>query len=327
MIKIIAINSIKRYVILAVELAKIAQMKYAVGVKPIRRYVILMKKKVQEYSTRQYMLSTDYEIFHYKNTELSGVSLHHHDFYECYLFISGDVTYLIEGKSYRLEPGDIVLINSKELHQAVINSRDEVYERIVLWLDRGFLKGLSDGKTNLSFCFEGNSKKNVLRADFETQKNIRMVLNKILSLQEAKNFGYELLYAAYITELMVYINDLAITKDVSLNVDIKKSNLIDSIIDHINNNLEEDITIDELSEKFYLSKFHLSREFKKHTGTTIHRYIVQKKLIRAKELILDDIPIMDVYKQCGFGDYSNFFRAFKNEYGVTPKQFYEMMAR
>jgi AraC-like DNA-binding protein/mannose-6-phosphate isomerase-like protein (cupin superfamily) len=284
-----------------------------------------MKRKVQEYSNRQYMLSTDYEIFHYKNTELSGVSLHHHDFYECYLFISGDVTYQIEGKIYYLKPGDIILINSKELHQAIINNKDIVYERIVLWMSKSFLKKLSDSKTDLTLCFESKGKKNVLRTDFETQKNIRLVLNKIISLQQSKGFGYELLYTAYITELMVYINNIAVMKDVDLNVDIEKSNLIDGIIDYIINHLEEDITVDELAEYCYLSKFHLLREFKKHTGTTIHRYIVQKKLILAKELILNQMSIMDVYKKCGFGDYSNFFRAFKNEYGVTPKQFYEIM--
>lgn len=286
-----------------------------------------MKSKVQEYSTRQYMLSADYEIFHYKNTELTGVNLHHHDFYECYLFISGDVTYHIEGKIYYLKPGDIILINSKELHQAIINSKDVVYERIVLWMSKPFLKKLSDGKTDLTLCFESKDKRNVLRTNFETRKNVRLVLNKIISLQMAKGYGYELLYAAFITELMVYINNIAFMKHADLNIDIKKSNLIDGIIDYISNHLEEDITVDELAEYCYLSKFHLSREFKKHTGTTIHRYIVQKKLILAKELILDTMPIMDVYKKCGFGDYSNFFRAFKNEYGVTPKQFYEAMSK
>ncbi|MNI62828.1 Bifunctional transcriptional activator/DNA repair enzyme AdaA [compost metagenome] len=124
---------------------------------------------------------------------------------------------------------------------------------------------------------------------------------------------------------MVYINTILFNKDIVLDIDIKKSNLIDSIIEYINNNIEEDITIDELAEYCYLSKFHLSREFKRHTGTTIHKYIVQKKLIQAKELILNNISIKEVYKKCGFGDYSNFFRAFKNEYGVTPKQFYESM--
>lgn len=286
-----------------------------------------MKRKVQEYSTRQHMLSNDYEIFHYLNTNLTGVSLHHHDFYECYLFISGDITYNIEGKTYYLEPGDIVLINSRELHQVIVGNKDTVYERIVLWMDRSFLKSLSSKETDLTLCFESPKKKNVLRTDFETQKNIRIILNKVLSLQEYKGIGYELLYKAYITELMINLNNIAFREEVRLSIDIKKSNLIDGIIDYINSHIEEDITVDELSGYFYLSKFHLSREFKKHTGITIHKYIVKKKLIQAKELILEQIPVMDIYKQCGFGDYSNFFRAFKNEYGVTPKQFYELMTK
>jgi AraC-like DNA-binding protein len=286
-----------------------------------------MKRKTHEYLTRQYMLSSDYEIFHYANNDITGISLHHHDFYECYIFISGDVTYLIEGKTYYLKPGDIVLINSKELHQAVINNRETTYERIVLWINRSFLKELSTAETDLSLCFENPDRKNVLRGDVDLQQNIRLLLNKLISLEQYKGIGYELLYKAYITELMIYINNLALNDIVQSNIDIKKSNLIDRVIEYINDHIEEEITIDELSKCFYLSKFHLSREFKKHTGTTIHRYIVQKKLIEAKELILKEVPIIDVYKQCGFGDYSNFFRAFKNEYGVTPKQFYEAMVK
>lgn len=286
-----------------------------------------MKRRTHKYLTRQYMLSSDYEVFHYLNNDLASVSLHHHDFYECYFFISGEVTYLIEGKTYYLEPGDIVLINSKELHQAIINSKDTNYERIVLWINRMFLGELSNKEMDLSLCFESMERKNVLRADFELQKNIRLILNKIISLENYKGKGYELLYKAYITELMVHINNLAFSNNVQLSVEIKKSNLIDGIIEYINNRIEEDITVDSISEYFYMSKFHLSREFKKHTGTTIHRYIVQKKLIEAKELILKEVPITSVYKQCGFGDYSNFFRAFKNEYGVTPKQFYEAMIK
>jgi len=286
-----------------------------------------LKSKTHEYLTRQYMLSSDYEIFHYLNTDLVSISLHHHDFYECYLFISGDVTYLIEGKSYYLKPGDIVLMNSKELHQAVLNNKDPRYERIVLWINRAFLKELSTKKTDLSLCFEGPNRKNVLRGDIELSKNIKVLLGKLLGLEYYKGMGRELLYKAYIMEIMVHLNNLAFNEAVRLDDDIKKSNLIDGMIEYINNHIEEDITIDKLSEHFYLSKFHLSREFKKHTGTTIHRYIVQKKLIEAKELIIKETPIIEVYKQCGFGDYSNFFRAFKNEYGVTPKQFYRALVK
>lgn len=286
-----------------------------------------MKGKTHEYLTRQYMLSSDYEIFHYLNTDLDSISLHHHDFYECYLFISGDVTYLIEGKSYKLKPGDIVLVSSRELHQAIINNKKAKYERIVLWINRVFLKELSNEDTNLSLCFEEAGRKNVLRGDIELTKNIKALLDKLLNLEYYRGMGRELLYKAYITEIMVHLNNQVFNGAVLLGDDIKKSNLIDGMIEYINCHIEDDMTIDRLSEHFYLSKFHLAREFKKHTGTTIHRYIVKKKLIEAKELIIKDTPIIEVYKQCGFGDYSNFFRAFKNEYGVTPKQFYEAMIK
>lgn len=284
-----------------------------------------MKRKTHEYLTRQYMLSSDYEIFHYLNNDLTSIGLHHHDFYECYLFISGDVTYFIEGKNYYLKSGDIILINSKELHEAIINNKNIIYERIVLWINRSFLKELSTKEIDLSLCFESSHRKNLLRGSIELQQSIKELLGKLLSLEYYKGIGYDLLYKAYITELMVHINNLAFNDILRLGDDIKKNTLIDGIIEYINNHIDEDITLDMLSEYFYLSKFHLSREFKKHTGTTIHRYIVQKKLIEAKELILKDIPITCVYKQCGFGDYSNFFRAFKNEYGVTPKEFYAMI--
>lgn len=283
-----------------------------------------MKKKIHSYQTRQQMLSKDYEIFHYSDTKLEKVNLHHHDFYECYLFISGDVTYLIEGKTYSLRPGDIILINSTELHQPIINDNSIPYERIVLWIDKVFLNNLSTEVTDLTLCFEDLERENVIRASFEMQQNIKAILHKLLNYESYSGMGSDLLYKAYLIELMVHLNMLLFYNDFKLDVDIKKNNLIDGIIQYINNHIEEEITIDELSKQFFLSKYHLLREFKKHSGTTIHKYIVQKKLIQAKEFILKGIPINSVYKQCGFGDYSNFFRAFKNEYGVTPKHFYEL---
>ena len=286
----------------------------------------MKKKGIHKFLTRKHMLPRDYEVFHFLNTDLPFLYLHHHDFYEFYLYISGNVTYLIEGKSYNLQLGDIVLINTRELHQAIVNSMKIPYERIVLWINKSFLQGLSTPEIDLTLCFESIAKKNVIRADVEDQQNIKIQLNKLLSLENYKGPGKNLLYKAYIIELAIYLNNLVFNDKSHLDITVQKNHLIEEIIEYINNHIDEDITIDELSKEFYLSKFHLSREFSKHTGTTIHRYIVQKKLILAKELILKGYPINSVYKQAGFGDYSNFFRSFKNEYGVTPKQFYNLMA-
>ncbi|MBE6089637.1 MAG: helix-turn-helix domain-containing protein [Clostridium beijerinckii] len=284
-----------------------------------------MKRKIHEFFTRKHMLSSDYEIFHFLNTDVPFQYLHNHDFYEFYLYLSGDVTYLIEGKSYNLKSGDIVLINTRELHRAVINSMKVPYERIVLWINKSFLHELSTPETDLTQCFENIEKSNVIRADFQIQQNVRAQLSKLLELENYKGLGKDLLYKAYIIELIIQLNNLVLSHKSDFDIDVTKSSLIDGIVEYINNHINEELTIDELSKEFYLSKFHLSREFKKYTGTTIHRYIVQKKLIQAKELILKNYPINSVYKQSGFGDYSNFFRAFKNEYSISPKQFYELM--
>jgi AraC-like DNA-binding protein len=256
---------------------------------------------------------------------LKNVSLHHHDFYEVYFFVKGEVNYKIEGRDYELKPGDVLLLNYKELHQALIENPNQLYERYVLWLNRDFLASLSSEKTDLRRCFEDKEKKNLIRTTIENQQLIRGILDKLLYLEGSKEMGHDLLYKAYITELMVALNRISFDEESRIQHTMKKNQLIDSVIHYINENLEENITMDSLSNEFYISKYHLSREFKKHTGITLYRFIVKKRLIRSKELILEDLPITSVYERCGFGDYSNFFRAFKCEYGITPKKFYELM--
>jgi len=289
--------------------------------------VIKVKNKTQQYLSRQSMLTNDYEIFHYYDRTLDKVNLHHHDFYECYFFIAGDVTYIVEGKIYSLLPGDIVLVNTKELHQLVINNREISYERIVLWLDKSFVGNLSTETTDLEKCFEDSERVNVIRSDLETQQILKSILNKLLNLDSYKGIGIDLLYRAYIIELLIALNNILFHRNEKFTLEIEKSSLVDEIIHYINTHLDEEIKLDDLSDQFFISKFHLLRIFKKQSGTTIHKFIVQKKLILAKELILTGMAINQVYEHCGFGDYSNFFRAFKNEYGITPKQYFELLRR
>ena len=81
------------------------------------------------------------------------------------------------------------------------------------------------------------------------------------------------------------------------------------------------LTLDQLSEKFFISKYHLLRKFDAQVGTTVHRYILQKRLLNAKQLLAGGVPPNEVCQYCGFGDYANFYRAFKAEYNQTPRQY------
>ncbi len=286
-----------------------------------------MKTGRQRFQTHQQMMTSDYEVYHYFDRGMTSVNLHHHDFCEIYLFLDGSVSYQIEGRNYELKPGDIVLINSSELHQAVIHDLSKPYERIVLWLNRNYIRDLSTELTDLALCFEGPDHKNVIRADVERQQVFRSLLNRLITLKDYKGYGQDLYPRTLITELLLYSNEEMALINQRQRVEVRKNRLIDGIIEYISNHLEEEIKIDDLAELFFLSKFHLCREFKNNTGTTLHRFIVQKKLIHAKELILEHLPITEVYQQSGFGDYSNFFRAFRNEYNMTPKQYYDFVVK
>jgi mannose-6-phosphate isomerase-like protein (cupin superfamily) len=115
-----------------------------------------MRLPRQDFTFRQYMETNDFELFHYRDNIPVEVDFHNHDFYEIYLFISGNVTYVIEGKSYKLRPKDILIINTKELHKAFIEE-GVPYERIVIWINPDYIKALSSDNTNLLLAFDSAS--------------------------------------------------------------------------------------------------------------------------------------------------------------------------
>lgn len=279
--------------------------------------------ELTRFSPKQTMDSTTFQITHSKDTYLPYLELHHHDFYEIYFFISGNVSMSIEGKHYKLLPGDMILINTLELHQALIHDPAIPYERIVLWVNKSFLKSLSTPLTNLESCFSTcTSSNNLLRCTESIIDAIHITLKKILEAKKATSFGSDILYHTYLTELLVLINRAFENTQASCIYQHHYSELVSNCIEYIHDHIEEDLSLDTLAQTLYTSKYHLIREFKKYTGLTVHRYMIKKKLAFSKELILKDYAISEVYKRCGFGDYSNFFRAFKQEYGMTPKEFY-----
>jgi AraC-like DNA-binding protein len=269
------------------------------------------------------MRTNDFELFHYNDSIPVEVDFHNHDFYEIYMFLSGSVTYVIEGKSYKLRPKDILIINNKELHKAFINE-GMPYERIVIWINPQYIKSLCSDKTNLFEAFDSSSvnKHNLLRLNQDASELIHNIVEKLGLASNTISFGNDILKKSYLMELLIYINrafQLPIGKETQL--DITSNDKINNIIQYINNNLNGDVSLETLSSQFFLSKYHLLREFKKNTGYTVHRYIQQKRLIIARELLKENKQVTEVCSQCGFGDYSNFIRAFRKEFGISPKKY------
>ncbi|HEX9059777.1 MAG TPA: AraC family transcriptional regulator, partial [Clostridia bacterium] len=163
---------------------------------------------------------------------------------------------------------------------------------------------------------------NLLRLNSDAMEHIYSIVEKLVLASSTIAFGNDILKKAYLLELLIFLNRAFQTPmHKETESDITCNYKINNIIHYINNNLSGDVSLQTLSCHFFLSKYHLLREFKKNTGYTVHSYIQQKRLIMARELLKDNRQVTEVCNQCGFGDYSNFIRSFKKAFGVSPKKY------
>ncbi len=126
------------------------------------------------WTDRQIMLGESaFEFYHYLDDIPPKVEFHQHPFYELFFFLSGDVNYTIEGKTYKLRPGDILLTNSLDIHRPEIGS-DKPYERIVIWLEDRFFEQLRAGGDDLASCFADAARKDYRRIRPDQSSLIRM---------------------------------------------------------------------------------------------------------------------------------------------------------
>lgn len=281
-----------------------------------------MKRKISTFSSRQVMNSEDFEFFHYSDNIPINVEYHNHDFYEIFFFISGKVKYVIEGKTYTLKPNDILLTNNKELHKPIIENGIN-YERIIIWISPSFIKKIENNETDLTLCFEDSSKNhyNLLRPNIDLFHVINKIYEKLENACSSNDYGDNLLRKVYITELLIYLNRAYFHTSKEIDIDIEHNSKISDVLQYINENLCEDLSLDTLSKKFYISKYHLSRQFKQYVGFTIHQYIMKKRLIMAKIHLHDGASINSAYIDSGFNNYQNFIKAFKDEFGLSPKKY------
>ncbi len=268
-------------------------------------------------------LNDNFKIFHIRDKKDIKFEYHHHDFSKIVILIDGDLTYYIEGKAYILKPWDILFVNKNEIHKPVVNP-NKYYERIVIWLNPDFMAKYAQGNNNLLKCFEVAIKNNynLLRLNMKSIEIIKNLIQDIQNCNNSNEFGSEILKESLFVQLMVLMNRLFLNSDKNRDIeDIQYDKTIEGVLNYINSNLENDLSIDTIASEFFISKYYLMRKFKNQIGSSIHNYVVQKRLILARSLISDGLSMSSVCSRCGFNDYSSFVRAFKKVYGVSPSNY------
>ena len=279
-----------------------------------------MRERAQAFDPRQTMRRTDFEIFHYKNRKQTNVAVHHHDFYEVYFFLNGSVEYRIEGQIFRLQPGDLLLLHPMELHQANVETEGGEYERIVLWIDKGFLDGFCHGEDSLIRCFDRSlpTHSNILRPTPAQRTELTMLLGELVRERYSDEYASDAYATGVLLQFMAEINRMALQ---SKRREAKEegSGLIAQVLEYISQHYDEELSLEDLAQRFYVSKYHLSHEFSRLVGTSLYRYVMLKRLLIARQMLAGGEAPGSVCIKCGFGDYANFYRAFKAQYGISPK--------
>ncbi len=266
-------------------------------------------------------LKEDFHIFHIKDKKALEFQYHSHDFHKIVVLISGNVTYHIEEKAYMLQPGDMLLVGSTEIHKPKIDP-NSVYERYVLWVYPEFLERNNTGETNLLQCFHKakDSQQHLIRQSTSNGEAIIGLLDRMEKAVSSNEYGDDILARTTFIQLMVIINRLYAKAGNEKTVNCYHET-ISEIISFINNNIREELSIDSISAAFFMSRYALMHKFKQETGSTVYDYIIRKRLAMARTLIRRGGPITRISQECGFRDYSSFERAFKKNFGITPREY------
>ena len=249
---------------------------------------------------------------HTEKPNLTMFNQHTHDYYEIFCFLSGDAEYFVEGNIYRLKPNDILLIKKSETHTLLI-SKDTPYTRYIINFNEAALLE-AQAKALISIIDDkplGKSNR-ITSTHFEKENWLRYITNII----NTQSFEEKRLY------LTVLLNELC--KNINkTEYNYRSTTQNEKLIEYINQNLMTISTLDEICDHFYISKTHLNRKFKAITGSTVWEYIVVKRLIAAKDMLLDGWQPNVVSEKCGWLEYSSFYRAYKLHFGVSPKENYK----
>lgn len=274
------------------------------------------------------MLSRDFEIFYYSDTKRVNVEPHTHDYYEFYFYMEGNVKFEINEELKTISQGDFIIVPPGLKHRAVVMDQSTPYRRFVFWISARYAMELArrfpDFKYLLDYIEQPDAR-HIFHNDVIAFNSIMSKNVQLLEEIQGSRFARTAMVEVMVEELLLLLNRI-VHDQVAPRAGVQEEDqkLYIRVMEYVDQNLEEDLTLDRLSDLFFVSKYHIAHTFKEKLGISVHQYVIKKRLQACRDAILTNEKISEVYLAYGFKDYPSFFRAFRKEYGVTPKEFREL---
>lgn len=275
------------------------------------------------FNTRQYMQSKDFEAFYYSDLNFQTLPAHTHDYYEFYLFLEGDLDLEISGHARPLHPGDMVLVPPGVSHHALMHSSDRPYRRFVLWVSQEYAARLLKESPDYVFLMQRAATSSRYYYHFHEAEfsSIQSRLIRLLEEFHSNRYGRNAAIYLALNDLLLYMNRIIYEREHP--VVSGSGDLMQEITLFIDEHLTEDLSLDVLADHVCLSKYYIAHYFKDNLGISIHQYITKKRLQSCSEAIAAGSDITRTFDEYGFRDYSSFYRMFRKEYGMSPREYQE----
>lgn len=251
------------------------------------------------------------------------VQLHSHTFFELlYCCSSCGAEYLVGSERYRLQRGDIVFVPPGVSHRPLLpEAMSEPYVRYILWLSNEFMEAYAQ---LFPYPFtENQNTVGMLRTGDTDWEELGELFRKGVQEAEGQADGWEAAVVGNTITLLTQIKRATDERSIRA-LEAEKPELLDRIMSYIEKNYSSTLTVGHVAKAFFVSSSTVSHLFKQKTGVGFYRHVTQRRLIAGKSLIEKGLSIEAVAAQVGFPAYSGFYRAFKQEFGISPRQYRQL---
>lgn len=268
------------------------------------------------------------------NTNSSRIQFH--PFIYFYFIAEGSGTFFIESESIKIKKNDLVIINSNIGHNIYVDENKYTVRSLGFGLESIGLTSIKnkeeendafiESEAEIPEVLEAEEKENEIDNFFhiscETKgKAFYELFSKII-----KEFHSDKLYSKTLADalascfLINFLRDFQEEIEVVHDIDINRQ--IDYIKSYIDNNYEEDLKLEDLSNMAYMNKFHLIAEFKQAYRVTPIEYLILKRIEISKGLLISTNHSLETIADIvGFNSQSYFNQVFRKKVGITPSQF------